>query len=259
MTDQTSRHTNSPAPSASDALAAAAGGGPKRSMPTGLKVAIGCIVVSFGAVALLAVILGVGGFWLKGKADDFVQGVENRAEAQQEAAAILDRLGDEHPFAPPGDGRIDPESADRFLRATELAWIEIEPVVRRMHEVAERNREGSAGLADVVEGARASGLLVDSRLHIARALDEAGLSLGEFTWTGAALRSAWRDANAPNAYRGSRAAGDPVMAANIELARHHGEALAAMGRTAEEPNPSVVLDLAQAWSHGLPAPADFTP
>lgn len=257
MTDPTPKHTYTSTPSGSDAPPAATSE-PKRPMPTGLKVAIGCIVVSFGALALMAVVLGVGGFWLKGKADDFVQGVENRAEAQQEAAAILDRLQDEHPFSPPADGRIDPASAERFLRATALAWIEIEPVVRRMHEVAERNREGNAGLGDVVEGARASGILVDSRLHIARALDEAGQSLGEFTWTGGALRSAWRDANAPDAYRGSRAAGDPVMTANIELARRHGEALAAMDRSAEEPNPSVVLSLAQAWSHGLPSPADFT-
>lgn len=199
----------------------------KRRMPTGLKVAIGCIVVFFGFAALAAVVLGVGGFWLKGQADDFVEGVEARAEAQQEASRILERLEEEHPFTPPANGQIDPTSANRYFEATRLAWREIEPAAARMHAVAERDRAGETRLGDVLEGARASGLLIDSRLHIARALEEAGMSLDEYVWTGGALRNA-------------------------------GE-LDSLESDSGEPSPVIVLGLAQAWSHGRPSASDFIP
>ncbi|MFW6083591.1 MAG: hypothetical protein ACODAA_00070 [Gemmatimonadota bacterium] len=224
----------------------------KREMPTGLKVAIGCIVVFFGFAAISAVLLGAGGWWIKGQADDLVEGVQNRTEAQQEASGILERLGREHPFTAPADGRIDPASAERFFGATELAWTQIEPTVRRLDEVADRNREGRARLGDALEGFRGTGVLIDSRLHIARALDEAGMSLEEYVWTGGALRNAHRDANAPEAYRGSREAGDPVMLANIALAEEYAERLESMDPTADEPNAWTVYNLATVWSRGLP-------
>jgi len=228
-------------------------------MPAAMKLAIGCIVVFFGFAALIAVVLGVGGLWLKDQADAVVAGVEARTEAQQEASRMLERLEEEHPFRVPADGRIDPASAERFLEATRLAWREIEPVAARMHEVSERNRAGEARLGDVLEGARASGLLIDSRLHIARALEEVGMSLGEYVWTGGALQNARRDANAPAAYRGSREAGDPVMRANIELARRHAPQLDAMESDGGEPSPAIVLGLAQAWSLGRPSASEFIP
>lgn len=225
---------------------------PKRRMPTGLKLAIGCIVVFFGLAAIAAALLGAGGLWLKGQADDLVEGVQDRAEAQQEASDILERLRSEYPFEAPADGRIDPASADRFFHATELAWSQIEPTVRQLDEVADRNREGRPRLGDVLDGARSGGLLIDSRLHIARALDEADMSLEEYVWTGGALRNAHRDANAPEAYRGSREAGDPVTLANIALAERHGDRLAAMDPAADEPNAWTVYNLAIVWSRGLP-------
>lgn len=225
---------------------------PKRKMPTGLKFAIGCIVVFFGFAAIAAVLLGVGGMWLKGQAGDLVEGVENRAEAQQQASDILERLVREHPFTAPADGRIDPASADRFFHATELAWTQIEPTARRLDEVADRSQEGRSRLGDALEGVRGASALIDSRLHIARALDEAGMSLEEFVWTGGALRNAYRDAKAPEAYRGSREAGDPVMLANIALAEKHAERLDSMDPSADEPNAWTVYNLATVWSRGLP-------
>lgn len=244
--------TDSIDPPASDPEAPSAVGEPgasapaKRRMPTGLKLAIGCIGVFFVFAALATVMLGVGGLWLKDKAGDFVEGVETRAEAQQQASTLLSRLDAEHPFSPPADGRIDPDAADRFLRATELAWVDIEPFARRMHEVAERERAGEARIGDVIEGARASSLLIDSRLHIARALDEVGMSLGEYTWTAGALREAWGRSRAVT--RDSRGAGDAVMLANVELARRHSVALESMYANDDDANPSIVVGLAHAWS-----------
>lgn len=202
-------------------------------MPTGLKLAIGCIVLFFGGAAIVAVLLGVGGWWIKGQADDLIEGVQNRAEAQQQASDILERLEREHPFSPPADGRIEPGSADRFFLATDLAWTQIEPTVSRLDEVAERNREGRARLGDALEGVRSTGVLIDSRLHIARALDEAGMSLDEYVWTGDALR---------RAHRGGAGA----------LADEHRERLEAMDPSAEEPTAWTVVELATLWSRGLP-------
>lgn len=226
MTDQTTQDAESP-----PAAGAPAGTPPKRRMPTGLKVAIGCLAAFFALAAIAAVALGVGGLWLKDRAGDFVEGVESRAEAQQEATAILERLERDRPFSPPEFGRIEPSSAERFFEATSLAWTQIEPIVRDLDEIAERNRDGRPWIGDMVDGMRNVGLLTDSRLHIARALDRAGLSLDEYVWTGQALKRAQRDGTAPAAYA---------------------ERLAAMDPSAEEPNPWVVLDLATVWAHGLP-------
>ncbi|MFW6083628.1 MAG: hypothetical protein ACODAA_00255 [Gemmatimonadota bacterium] len=199
-------------------------------MPTGLKVAIGCLAAFFVLAAMAAVAIGAGGMWLKGKADGMVEGVQARAEAQQEASAILERLEREYPFTPPSDGEIDPSSADRFFEATALAWGEIEPTVRNLDEISERNRDDRSRLGDMVEGMRSVGLLADSRLHIARSLDEAGLSLEEYVWTGQALRNAPRVDGANGVYT---------------------ERWDAIDSSDGEPGPSVVLDLATAWSSGL--------
>ena len=232
MTDRTTPHDDT----ASTPDAPAATALPKRRMPTGLKVAIGCLAAFFLLATVAVVVIGAGGMWLKGKADSVVEGVQARAEAQREAAALLDRLSREHPFAPPADGRIDPASADRFIEATALAWTRIEPTVRNLDEIARRNRDDRPRLGDMVEGMRSVGLLADSRLHIAAALERAGLSLEEFVWTGQALRSAQRDGTAPAEYA---------------------DRLAAMDPSAEEPNASVVLDLATAWARGVPG--TYTP
>lgn len=226
MTDHTTQDAESPS-----AGGATAGTPPKRRMPTGLKLAIGCLVAFFALAAMAAVALGVGGLWLKDRAGVFVEGVEGRAEAQREASAILERLERDQPFSPPADDQIVPGSADRFFEATALAWMQIEPVVRDLDEIAERNRDERPRIGDVVDGMRNVGLLADSRLHIARALEQAELSLDEYVWTGQALRRAQRDGTAPAAYA---------------------DRLAAMDSSADEPNPSVVLDLATVWAQGLP-------
>lgn len=202
-------------------------------MPTGLKVAIGCIVVFFSFAAIAAVLLGVGGWWVKGQAEDLMQGVQNRTEAQQEATDILDRLEREHPFTTPSNNGIDPGSANRFFRATELAWTRIEPTVRRLDEVADRNREGRARLGDALEGFRGTGLLIDSRLHIARALDEVGMSLDEYVWIGGTLRSAHRDTDS-------------------SLADEYRERMDSMDPSADDPTAWTVYQLATVWSRGLP-------
>jgi hypothetical protein len=226
MTDHTTQDAASPS-----AAGTTAGTPPKRRMPTGLKVAIGCLVAFFALAALAAVTLGVGGLWLKDRAGDFVQGVESRAEAQREASAILERLERDRPFSPPVGGQIEPRSAERFFEATALAWTQIEPVIRDLDEIADRNRGERPRIGDMVDGMRNVGLLTDSRLHIARALEQAELSLDEYVWTGQALRRAQQDGTAPAAYA---------------------DRLAAMDSSAEEPNPRVVLDLATVWAQGLP-------
>ena len=108
--DQTASTTNTPA-----------SGTPRRT-PLGLKLFIGCGALVVVVVVVAAVVVGAGGLWLKSKADGIVSGLEERADAQREASAILDRLARKHPFTPPADGRIDPASAERFFRATDAGW-----------------------------------------------------------------------------------------------------------------------------------------
>lgn len=227
MTDQTSSHADATVTPAASAATAET----KRRMPTGLKIAIGCLGVFFVLSVLAVVAIGAGGMWLKDKADGVVEGVQARAEAQQQAASILDRLERDHPFSPPADDRIDPASAERFFEAVGIAWTEIEPTVRNLDEIARRNREAQPRLGDVVDGMRNVGLLADSRLHIARALEESDISLEEFVWIGQRLRNARHDGELPAAYA---------------------DRLASIDSATGEPSASVVLDLAIAWGRGLP-------
>ncbi|MEE8487756.1 MAG: hypothetical protein V3S56_06270 [Gemmatimonadota bacterium] len=224
------------------------GGVVKKRMPTGMKLAIGCIVVFFAAIALLTVVLGVGGFWLRGKADKLVGGLEDRVEAQAEATTILDRLAMERPFTAPGDGRIDPQSAERFFEATDLAWVELRPLMSDMATLYDRDDE-QTGLREAILTIRASSEFVGSRVHLARALDSTGLSLSEYIWTGSALRRAWNDSST---LAGALPRGNSVANANIELARRYGNRLSETDPAGETANPFKVLDLAMTWSRGLP-------
>lgn len=222
-------------------------GAVKKRMPTGMKLAIGCIVVFFAAIALLTVVLGVGGFWLKGKADKLVGGLEDRVEAQAEATEILDRLATEYPFTPPNDGRIDPQSAERFFEATDLAWVELRPLMSDMAELSDRDDE-QTGLREAILTIRASSEFVGSRVHLARALDRAGLSLNEYMWTGSELRNSWRDAGE---LAGALPRGNSVAMENIELARLYADRLSETDPAGETASPFKVLDLAITWSRGL--------
>lgn len=225
----------------------------RRRTPLSLKLLLGCGALFVVVAVVGAVVVGAGGMWIKNKADGIVSGLEERADAQREASAILDRLAREHPFTPPADGRIDPASAERFFRATDAGWVEIEGFATRMTELSQRARDDRTGFRDVLEGARGAVDLADSRLVLAQALEGAGLSIGEYVWTGQELMNAWRDANAPASYRKSSDGRAPVRAANEELASRHANRLGSMDRSAETANPAFVLNLALLWSTELPS------
>jgi hypothetical protein len=240
-------------PEPRDAAQAEATPGMRRRTPLGLKLFIGCGALVVVVAVVGAVVVGAGGMWIKDKADGVVSGLEESVDAQREASAILDRLAREHPFTPPADGRIDPASVERFFRATDAGWVELEPFATRMTALSERARNDNTGIRDVLEGARGAVDLTDSRLVLAKALKGAGLSLGEYVWTGQELMSAWRDANAPASYRESSDGQAPVRAANEELVSRHANRLGTMDRSAETANPAFVLNLALLWSTELPS------
>jgi hypothetical protein len=223
----------------------------KKPLPAGFKLVIGCLAAFFALATVAVVVLGVGGFWLKNKAGDVLEGVQARANAQQEAGALLDRLRNDYAFVTPADGRIDPASADRFFRAVALAWAPLESTMRRLEAASDRTRDGRAAISDVIEGVKASGVLVDSRVHIARALDEAGMSLEEFVWTGGALRGVWRDVRTTDGQHGVGTTEDGVLRANAALAERYRERLETMEKS-REVNPSAILDLAILWAGALP-------
>lgn len=210
-------------------------------LSTGAKLALGCgglaVVTMVGAV----LVLGVGGMWLKDKADSFVEGVETQAQAQREATEVLQRLERESGFRPPDHGRVDPERAERFFRVTDTAWEEMRGWSEDLAELGERLEGGEAGPSDwgaVLEG---YGRLAESRLVLARALDRHDMSLSEYLWTNRALTRAHRRVE-----RSSEA--EEVPAETRALVQEHREELEELADgEGDAPGKEVVLYLAWMW------------
>lgn len=218
------------------AAAPAAGDVPKKKLPTGVKVLIGCL----GAVAVLTILgvvaLGVGGFALKRGVDSVMGGLEE----QDEATETLARLERDHAFRPPEDGVVPEASAERYASVTAEAWERMRPWAEELEELeAEREDGRQPGLRDAVGGVRAMGGFWRSRVELAQTLEAEDMSLGEYVWTGVTLR---RAADVAAGRRADRA----VPEGNLALAREHADALPAPD--GDEIGPGIVLGLATVWA-----------
>lgn len=218
----------------------AAGAPPKKGMSTGAKVAIGCGVAVVIGIVLLVVAMVAGGMFLKDRAEDFAGGVE----AQQEASETMRSLEEEHAFTAPEDGVVGEERAERFLAVTDQAWEEMEGFVEEWRERGERidERGGRANPGDVIAGIGAIGDLGRSRVVLAEALEDHGMPISEYVWTGLQLN---------RAYEALDASGDRgVPEANLEVARERREALAEIVEDSDEggSGKAFVLGMAFTWS-----------
>jgi len=218
------------------AAASAAGDVPKKKLPTGVKVLIGCV----GTVAVVTILgivaLGVGGFALKRGVDSMMGGIEDQGEASE----TLERLEREHAFRPPEDGVVPEASAERYASVTAEAWERMRPWAEELEELEARREDGrQPGLGDAVGGVRAMGGFWRSRVELARALETGDMSLGEYVWTGLALQRASEVA-------AGRRADRSVPERNIALAREHAGALPTSG--SDEAGPGIVLALATVWA-----------
>lgn len=214
----------------------AAGDIPRKKLPTGVKVLIGCL----GAVAVVGILgvvaLGVGGFALKRGVDSVIGGLEE----QEEATETLARLERDHAFRPPQDGVVPDGSAERYASVTAEAWERMRPWAEELAELeAEREDGRQAGLRDAVGGVRAMGGFWRSRVELAQTLEAEDMSLGEYVWTGVTLQ------RAADVTAGRRSDG-AVPERNLALARELADALPAPG--GDEMGPGIVLALATMWA-----------
>ncbi len=222
-----------------------AGPAGSQGMSTGKKLAIGCgVLVALGVLAVVALV-GVGGFMLKDRAEDFVGGMEEQGQAQEEASRILERLQEEHPFEVPEDGVVEERQARRFFATTDAAWEELEQWAEELETLDQRmeDRE-SPGVSDLMAGMRSMGQLARSRLVLAEALEEQDMAPSEYLWTGLALTRAYRSLEAGGTDSG-------VPEENLELAREYRDELAALSDDDDEAtDKGAVLALAMFWGMG---------
>jgi hypothetical protein len=81
------------------------------AVTTVAKIAIGCVVACIGASIVLAVLVGVGAYWAKGKLEQTTQ----EFAGELEKIEALQRKVDAISFTPPADGVIQEERLVRFL------------------------------------------------------------------------------------------------------------------------------------------------
>lgn len=235
------RPSTGPAAPGAEAATAAGQGPPRdRKVSTGVKLLLGCVGLVAVGMVVLAVAVGVGGFALKRAAESALGGLDEHREATE----VLRRLEDDHPFDVPDDGIVTEDQLIRFLAATDLAWADLESWAEGTEELGERRRAGEeAGLRDVIAGARSLAGGARARIVLAEALEEAGISLGEYVWTGLTLNRA-----AEAAERDDPSA--VVPPANLALVERHGARIPRLdaGSTdGDEPSRGSVLAVAVLW------------
>jgi hypothetical protein len=204
-------------------------------MSTGVKVAIGCGILALLAIVGVVVAIVAGGMFVSRKADQFTGGLE----AQQEASETIQELEREHPFSPPADGVVRSDRAATFFEVTDDAWEGMQEWVEDMRERGEEidGRGGQAGLGDAMAGLQGLGR---SRVALSEALEDHGMPVSEYIWTGMALARAYAALDQP-------AESSAVPADNLTLAGEHRERLAEMADDGDEADDRGVV-LAIAWT-----------
>lgn len=150
-------------------------------MGTGAKIAIGCAVVVCVVGAIAVVGLGVGAYWLKGKAENVTQTATEIEKYQKQANA--------NPFTQPLDGAF---TEDRLLKFLEVR--------KQVYDVYQRHRSDFEGkkepdLADVM---KFGGLIAEVKLAQEKAQASVGMSDDEYLFMvravyGAAMNSAMQE------------------------------------------------------------------
>lgn len=209
--------------------------GEEEGLSTAAKVGLGC-----GGCLLVVVVVGVvvalGGGWLSRQVEDLA----GTAERQAEATETLDRLRRDHAFRPPEDGAVDRDQARRFFGVTDAAWSEMRDWAAELEELGRELEDREARLTDVGALMEGYGKLAESRVVLARALEEHDMPLAEYLWTGGALRRA-HDAMEEGP------AGEEVPGATRSVIREHEDEIAELVGDADEPGKRLVLFFAAAW------------
>lgn len=210
-----------------------------KGLSTGVKVLIGCLGC-FGILAVtLSVATAVGGFAVKRQIERFVGGLSE----QQEATETMRRVSEEHPFEVPADGVVTGDRLERFLAVTEEAWEEIEPWAEDVAELQELGRQAERGevqdLREMIGGFRSIGGFARARVQLAEALEEVGMPLDEYVWTGLTLT------RAAEAVEEGEATGS-IPPENVDLVRSRDDLPRLTGEEGEV-GPGLVLAVATLW------------
>ena len=137
-------------------------------MGTGAKVAIGCTVAVVLAGGAVIVALGVGGFWLKGKKDQFVAN-ENQIEAMKQKANA-------NRFTPPADGTI---AEDRLLKFLEVRKRVYAVYQQHQAEFEAMKKKEHGDFSDLTRGV---GVINVFRVAQAQAMSDVGMSDSEYRY-----------------------------------------------------------------------------
>lgn len=150
-------------------------------MGTGTKILAGCGCLALAIAAALLAGLGMGLFWLKGRAQDLTAGIESLTDTAEEIDT-WEAKANAHPWERPSDGVIPEARLVTFLE-----------VRRRVHAVYETHKadiealgrgEGTGeplGPAQVLAmGERVAVMFTKLRLAQVRALAELGMSEPEY-------------------------------------------------------------------------------
>jgi len=215
----------------------------KEGMATGTKLVLGCLGLLGLGFVVVSIAFWVGGLALKRGVESALGGIDEHLEASE----VLRRLEAEHPFGVPGDGVVTEDRLLRFLAATDDAWDELESWANETTALEERAGSGETpGLGDMLSGAKALAGGARARIVLAESLEDAGLSLGEYVWTGLTMN---RAAEAAERAMG----GADVPAANLALLERYGPRIPrlneneAAGEGSEAGSRGAVLAVALMW------------
>jgi SpoVK/Ycf46/Vps4 family AAA+-type ATPase len=167
------------------------------SMSTGQKVALGCGCVALLAVGVIAAVVGLGGFWLKGKAKEMAGGLE-RIAAKTDEISRWEKKANSYSYTPRPDGVI-PE--DRFLKFLETRK-QVYAVYERYQgdiEALQKKSESAGNKLTPADAWSAGGKIAEVfgevRLAQMKALAEQGMNEEEYRAIQFAVyKSAWASA-----------------------------------------------------------------
>lgn len=163
------------------------------SMSTGAKVAIGCGIVAVGGGVVMAIALGFGAWWLKGKADEMTGGVEAMGRKAAEIES-WERKADANAFTPPAGGVIVEDRLLKFLDVRRQIYGIYELHRAEIEHFAARTRDKKdLTVSETLEaGGKLASLAADVRLAQMKGLAGVGMSEEEYHYIKMAVyRSAW--------------------------------------------------------------------
>jgi hypothetical protein len=163
------------------------------SMSTGAKVAIGCGIVAVGGGVVIAIALGFGAYWLKGKAEQMTGGVEAMGRKAEEIES-WERKANENAFVAPADGVIAEDRLVKFLDVRRQVYAIYDQHRAEIEHFAARTKEKKdLSVSETLEGAgKLAGLAADVRLAQMKGLAGVGMNEEEYRYIQMAVyKSAW--------------------------------------------------------------------